>query len=125
MPPKAYPSFPSKEERDRLMEQLRQAKASGDALTVGEHYNKFVQSLQKLNEMMDRCYAPDEDGKDNEELYAHVSDKPFDAKTNLNRDIADIQVLDYICGNIDRHGGNLFYDVDPKTGKIMGVQGAR
>jgi len=36
--------------------------------------------------------------------------------------IADLQVLDYICGNIDRHGGNLFYQFDD-DGKLIGVQG--
>ncbi|MBQ7058889.1 MAG: hypothetical protein IJM83_06270 [Firmicutes bacterium] len=37
--------------------------------------------------------------------------------------IADLQVLDYICGNVDRHGGNLFYQFDEETGKLIGVQG--
>ena len=36
--------------------------------------------------------------------------------------IADLQVLDYICGNVDRHGGNVFYQIDEK-GKLIGVQG--
>ena len=35
--------------------------------------------------------------------------------------IADLQVLDYICGNIDRHGYNLFYRAD--TDGFFGVQG--
>ena len=51
-------------------------------------------------------------------------------KTNFNsldnsealRQIADIQVLDYICGNIDRHGANLIYQVND-DGKITGVTG--
>ena len=36
--------------------------------------------------------------------------------------IADLQVLDYICGNIDRHGANCFYQFD-ENGKLIGVQG--
>ena len=36
--------------------------------------------------------------------------------------IADLQVIDYICGNVDRHGGNLFYRFDEK-GKFIGGQG--
>ena len=36
--------------------------------------------------------------------------------------IADLQVIDYICGNVDRHGGNLFYQFDEK-GKFIGDQG--
>ena len=36
--------------------------------------------------------------------------------------IADLQVLDYICGNVDRHGYNVFYITD-EDGKLIGVQG--
>ena len=38
------------------------------------------------------------------------------------RTAADLQVLDYICGNIDRHAGNMFYQVNLK-GKFRGVKG--
>ncbi|MCR5214063.1 MAG: hypothetical protein K6E10_06580 [Eubacterium sp.] len=38
------------------------------------------------------------------------------------RDIADIQVLDYLCGNVDRHGGNVFIKFD-EYGKFAGAQG--
>ena len=38
------------------------------------------------------------------------------------KDIADLQVLDFICGNVDRHGANVFYQFDA-AGKLIGVQG--
>ena len=38
------------------------------------------------------------------------------------RSIADLQVLDYICGNTDRHANNVTYQFD-KNGKFVGVQG--
>ena len=38
------------------------------------------------------------------------------------KDLADLQVLDYICGNVDRHGSNVFYIFD-RNGKFCGVQG--
>ena len=52
-----------------------------------------------------------------------VSADPFSGagKEGL-RQLCDLQVLDYICGNIDRHAGNLVYQLD-KDGKIIGVQG--
>lgn len=40
--------------------------------------------------------------------------------------IADLQVIDYICGNVDRHTGNFFYQFDlSKSGqmRLIGVQG--
>ena len=39
------------------------------------------------------------------------------------RQIANLQVLDYICGNIDRHAGNMLYNIDPKTRKLTGITG--
>ena len=38
------------------------------------------------------------------------------------RQAADLQVLDFICGNIDRHGANMFYLFDSQ-GNFCGVQG--
>lgn len=45
---------------------------------------------------------------------------------HLKKQVADLQVLDYICGNTDRHGANMFYqidDSDPKHPRITGIQG--
>lgn len=42
---------------------------------------------------------------------------------NVKRQLANLQVLDFICGNVDRHGGNILYDVDPKTLKLKGIVG--
>ena len=40
--------------------------------------------------------------------------------------VADLQVLDYVCGNVDRHSRNMFYQMDttdPQRPKCVGVQG--
>ena len=37
--------------------------------------------------------------------------------------MANLQILDYICGNVDRHAGNIFYNFDPETKKLISVQG--
>ena len=41
------------------------------------------------------------------------------------RELASIQVLDYICGNVDRHPGNLLYTFTKENGKLVldGIQG--
>ncbi len=41
----------------------------------------------------------------------------------VKKQLADLQVLDYICGNVDRHGGNMLYDVDPVTKNLKGIVG--
>lgn len=53
-----------------------------------------------------------------------VSKGAYDKR--LYRDLADLQVLDYICGNIDRHKGNMFYKTEKAkdgTVKITGLVG--
>lgn len=40
----------------------------------------------------------------------------------LKRDLADLQILDYICGNIDRHHQNMTYIFDSHN-RLVGVQG--
>ena len=39
------------------------------------------------------------------------------------KSIADLQVLDFICGNTDRHDHNVVYQFDKETEKFIGVQG--
>lgn len=39
------------------------------------------------------------------------------------KSVADLQVLDFICGNVDRHRGNMFYQFEGDPPKLKGVQG--
>ncbi len=39
------------------------------------------------------------------------------------KQIADLQVLDFLCGNIGRNGANMLYQMDPVTRKLCGAQG--
>ena len=42
---------------------------------------------------------------------------------SVKEQLADLQVLDYICGNVDRHAGNIVYNYDPQTQKVIGITG--
>ena len=61
----------------------------------------------------------------------HVSDKAKDLKTSLNidysnevvqRGMSNLQLLDMICGQTDRHGANVMVTKD-EQGNIVGVRG--
>lgn len=61
----------------------------------------------------------------NENLFYKVEKKEFD-NPDLLRSLADLQILDYLCANTDRHKNNFFMrldSTDPKHPKITGVQG--
>ena len=74
-----------------------------------EHEGTFMEFAEGLDLM----------GKGGSKLFAHVSDAPFDGRANPS--LANLQVLDFLSGNVDRHGGNMTYKVD-ENGKITGVQ---
>ena len=63
--------------------------------------------------------------KKDDELLKYDNDySPYNK--NLYCDLADMQVLDYICGNIDRHKGNMLYktEMDNKGNvKLTGIVG--
>ena len=54
-------------------------------------------------------------------------DAPVESETaSVKKQMADLQVLDYICGNVDRHSGNFFYqldETDPAHPRLVGIQG--
>ena len=62
--------------------------------------------------------------------FQQVSDTPFSRATQedqrrhgmLLKSVADLQVVDFLSGNVDRHSGNLTYIADDE-GRIIGVQG--
>ena len=60
--------------------------------------------------------------RDGGKCLTHVNNDPFGGKTDLIKSIADLQILDYICGNVDRHPGNLTFHVNAE-GYIARVQG--
>jgi hypothetical protein len=45
----------------------------------------------------------------------------IDDSKGLNRKIADLQILDYLCGNPDRHRANMIYTI--KDGKLVDIKG--
>ena len=51
----------------------------------------------------------------------YISEKPFQPPSGIFKSLADLQILDYICGNVDRHGANMTYMVDDQ-GVFQGVQ---
>lgn len=65
-------------------------------------------------------------GMDPENLPPEAVNISPDALKNTDgkgfKDIANLQVLDFLCGNYDRHYANIFYQFD-KNGKLIGVQG--
>lgn len=77
--------------------------------------------------MMDAAFL---DGVDRKKLtdenpFYKIEKKGFDSP-ELLRSLADLQILDYLCANTDRHKNNFFMRLDnsdPKHPKITGVQG--
>ena len=56
--------------------------------------------------------------------YANVWEDLINGRVTSSflRDVTNLQVLDVLCGQLDRHGGNMMYKVE--NGNITGVQGS-
>lgn len=72
-------------------------------------------------------YADGVDLNDAAETYCKVTDDSAQIfasgkESHFVQDMLDMQVLDYICGNVDRHPGNMAFKLNDK-GQIIGVQG--
>ena len=96
----------------------------GDLLARSESM-KFVGENGEVTEGTFMEYGKGYDLYKKPELFEHVALNPYGDIQNRNRlfkQISDMQVLDYLCLNKDRHPGNVFYDVD-KQGRIVGIQG--
>ena len=53
---------------------------------------------------------------------ANLKSAVFDGSMAL-RDLAELQILDYICLNIDRHNENMLFEFSPDGKQCIGVQG--
>ena len=65
------------------------------------------------------------DLKGDKSLVRHLDDEPLKDKNHRNavmRSLADLQIIDYLCLNVDRHPGNMLYQVDA-AGNLTGIQG--
>ena len=85
---------------------------------------KFVDKEGKVQEGTFMDYSDGVDLAGGGDSMKAVNAHPFDGDTSWKglKQMADLQVLDYICGNVDRHQGNMMYRTDDK-GNIVGVQG--
>ena len=55
--------------------------------------------------------------------YASINKKKlWNGNNRVLKQLADLQALDYICGNIDRHGGNIWFEFDDQQ-NLIGIQG--
>ena len=67
---------------------------------------------------MESVEGDDFDRSDKNSLLMQSDMESFNHPEGL-RKIADLQILDYICGNIDRHFGNMLYQFEKQDGKVV------
>lgn len=104
--------------------------AVADLLGVGSLLAKstnmrFVNEKGEVTEGTFMDYGKGLDLAEDESSLIHLNKHPLDNPKTYNqalKSIADLQILDALCLNVDRHEGNLMYRVDDK-GNFTGVQG--
>ena len=63
--------------------------------------------------------------KQDDLLYAVSDDPDILEDGHFKKQLADLQVLDYICGNTDRHPGNIMYDMERRENGKVGIKTIR
>ena len=86
---------------------------------------RFVDERGEVTEGTFMDYGKGLDLVEDEFSIDHLNNHPLDNKATYNqalKSIADLQILDALCLNVDRHQGNVMYRVD-KKGNFVGLQG--
>lgn len=86
-----------------------------------------MQFVDKNGDTVEGTFMDYADGVDlagENEPFRMVNDDPLNGPGSGKalKKLADLQVLDYLCGNVDRHPGNMFYKLD-KNGDLYDVKG--
>ncbi len=87
---------------------------------------KPMKVITKNGKVVEGTFMTEAKGEDIGNLSGEAANYGASSCSNTSgkgfRDLADLQVLDYVCGNMDRHGANFFYQFDENR-KFCGVQG--
>lgn len=98
-----------------------------EALGMKVLADSYKMSIGRNNELIDGVFMENAQGTDFLDLPS--TDKRLQIKSSecqnpeLLKSIADLQILDFICGNVDRHAGNYFIKFDENNDHIIGVCG--
>ena len=73
---------------------------------------------------MEKAKGCDRNSVNTEDLekFNQLSPSKIENSLQLKKDIANLQILDWICGNGDRHSGNILYKIDD-DGNLVGLVG--
>ena len=88
--------------------------------------SKPMQIIDAGGNKVNGTFMTEAEGMDPEHLPPEAEKVSIDSAKKTNgkafKAVADLQILDYVCGNVDRHPSNFFMKFD-KKGKLIDVQG--
>lgn len=119
-------SFANIEQRNSAMSDVAQLLGMGDLIAYAEPMT-IIQGGEEIRGIfMEKAKGEDISLPSMGSVFANP-DAVLDVdQPELKEQIADLQILDYICGNIDRHAGNMVYQFKEKEpGHLVctGIQG--
>lgn len=111
--------------RNTAMSNMAKLLGCDDLLADAENVKLNIDGKQVKGTFMKKAIGSDIHKMDTESDMLLLTPKSVE-NLNLKKQLANLQVLDYICGNPDRHMGNMMYDcVKDKDGNVImkGIQG--
>ena len=111
----------------RNVAMTRVAKLLGvpDLVARSENMSVTIDGKAQKGTFMETVHGEDVEHLKSDDVLARCGKETSLESPELIRQLSDLQVLDYICGNIDRHQGNMIYHTSFENGqgKIIGVTG--
>jgi hypothetical protein len=109
---------------------ITSAKVEGEAMSENKYtdltdqyiegFGSYEESVKQIKEMgMEGMHTFDDEGQTISKLTGSELLDVDLKNPEVQRGMANLEVLDYLTGQEDRHEGNIF--VDPQTGKVSGI----
>lgn len=111
-------------DRNVAMSEVAAALGTPDLIAHSVKMKLVVDGVEKDGTFMATAEGADLDHLKDDNPLLRVNANSVDNPAAF-KSIADLQVLDYICGNVDRHVGNMFYQTEETADgvKLTGVVG--
>ena len=96
-----------------------------DSLLARSNSMRYIDEQGKVVEGTFMDFGKGIDLGNDPSLAIHINDSPMRTAESQNamlKSLAELKIIDFLCLNVDRHSGNVMYQVDAE-GNLTGIQG--
>lgn len=118
------------DKRNSAMSMVASMIGVDDVIASSTNMRVNINGVEHKGTFMKKAEGQDIKNVDLDSDFLKVNQAALEGNLQLKKDCANLQILDYLCGNLDRHIGNYLYKFDKQTDengkevvKLVGIQG--